>query len=106
MHSALKVGSRFCMNLLGEDQSEVSAACGGARAAVERFSVGQWARNGEGVPYVEGAQSNLFCEVVQIVDCGTHAIIIGQVDAVEVTPDRAPLVYFDGRYVRVESHAA
>ena len=105
MHEVLAVGSRFCMNVLEETQDKVSAACGGQRQRSERFEGGDWEACGQGAPYVRGAQANVFCEVVQRIDYGTHTIIIGQVADVRVSQGRSPLVYFDGGYVSVKGLA-
>lgn len=105
MHGALKTGTAFCMNLLGEGQNDVSAACGGQVHPQERFTIGEWRGTHDAVPYLGNAQANIFCEVAQVVDCGTHSIIIGRVTDVDVMPDLAPLVYCDGGYVRVAASA-
>ena len=54
---------------------------------------------------MRGAQANVFCEVVQRVDYGTHTIIIGRVEDVQVSHGRSPLVYFDGGYAGVKGLA-
>lgn len=105
MHGALKLDTPFCMNLLGEGQNDVSAACGGQVHPEERFSVGDWRFAHDGVPYLGSAQANIFCKVAQIIDCGTHSIVIGSVSDVTVMQDVAPLVYCDGGYVKLATVA-
>lgn len=105
MHAALGIGSQFCMNLLCEGQVDVSAACGGQLQAQQKFRVGEWSNAGGDVPFLGNAQANIFCTVAQIMDSGTHSIIIGLVRHVEVMPEVAPLVYCDGNYVRVAAAA-
>ena len=105
MHGALKLGAAFCMNLLSEGQNDVSAACGGHVHPQERFNIGDWRFAHDGVPYLCSAQANIFCKVAQIIDCGTHSIVIGSVCDVKVIQDVAPLVYCDGDYVKLAAVA-
>lgn len=105
MHRALKLGAAFCMNLLCEGQNDVSAACGGQVHPQERFNIGDWRFSHDGVPYLGSAQANIFCKVSQIIDCGTHSIVIGSVSDVTVIQDVAPLVYCDGGYAKLAAVA-
>jgi len=49
------------------------------------------------MPYLEGAQCNLFCDIDSIVPFGTHSIVIGRVNAVRVEEGIRPLIFSDGK---------
>jgi flavin reductase (DIM6/NTAB) family NADH-FMN oxidoreductase RutF len=50
-----------------------------------------------GVPLLAGALARLECEIVSRMDCGDHAVLVGQVRAMD-TSDGEPLVFAAGRY--------
>ena len=61
----MMLGRHFCVNVLRNDQAELSAAFSGALAAEARFKLGSWLRpSSEGVSYLADAQINLFCRKV------------------------------------------
>lgn len=94
----LKLAGRFCVNLLDKSQIDISKAFSGAAKPEERFSNGNWAMSADGVPYLEGAQANLFCDLDQSLGYATHDIVIGRVAATKFTADVAPLLYQNGAY--------
>jgi flavin reductase (DIM6/NTAB) family NADH-FMN oxidoreductase RutF len=99
IHACLSEGERFCVNLLSRHQSEVSAAFGSSAKREERFSVGHWSHDAEGLPWLEEAQANLSCRVAGLVPYATHSIVIGEVSAVRVAETVSPLIYQDGGYL-------
>lgn len=99
MHAHLDVGSKMCVNLLRHVHADVSRAFAGQRDAIERFSVGEWASDEDGIPYLKDAQANLFCEVKLAVPYATHTIFIGEVIHVLLHDMVKPLIYQDGDYV-------
>lgn len=99
LHACLTEGARLCVNLLSNDQQDISAAFGGAVARELRFTVGSWSPDAHGVARLEGAQANLSCTVDLITAYGTHSIVVVRVDEVRIGGDVAPLIYQDGRYL-------
>jgi len=99
IHEPIASSRRFAVNILGEDQSDVS---------------GLFARHGEldepmgGVPYhlgqlglplVQGALAWLECELWADYDGGDHTIYVGEV--IEIHVERSagrPLLFFSGGY--------
>jgi flavin reductase (DIM6/NTAB) family NADH-FMN oxidoreductase RutF len=101
IHVTLQPRTRFCVNILAQTQAEIARQCSGALPPAERFNTEAWRRDRFGVPFLEAAQANLFCEVDALTDYGTHTIVIGRVLEVLLaeTAD-GPLVYLDGAFVR------
>ena len=91
---------RFCVNLLRVGQEAISSAFAGQVAGAVRFDTGSW-RIGEcGLPYLEDAQANVFCQSESATTHGTHGIFIGRVIDVRLKTEIEPLLYQDGRYAR------
>jgi flavin reductase (DIM6/NTAB) family NADH-FMN oxidoreductase RutF len=99
IHSIMKIGSPFCVNLLAAEHGPLSSAFGGMLPPEHRFSVGNWDVDGDGRPYLVDAQANIFCIVDAVLDYGTHTIFVGKVDAVRLHGDVRPLIYGDGRFI-------
>ncbi len=100
LHGPLTAGARFCVNILHRDQLAVSNACAGKLKGEERFIEGEWGAGEDGVPYLRDAQASFFCRYATHVDYGTHAVVIGTVQGVDVARDVDPLIYLDGGYAR------
>ena len=60
----------------------------------------------DGLPAVRDALAFLGCARHEVIDGGDHHILIGQVQTVAHGPARAPLVYHDRRYGRLETACA
>ena len=100
IHDPLLASKRFCVNLLRVGQEAVSAAFGGKLRGMERFGEGTWALSDNGIPFLETAQANVFCGVEQIVPYGTHSIVIGGVEDVQLADHVSPLLYENGKYAK------
>ena len=74
---------------------------GGSVDPARRFEHGAWKISRHGVPFLDDAQSNIFCTVDALLDYGSHTIVIGKVDAVRMPGDEiSPLIFGDGRFLR------
>ncbi|WP_263262444.1 flavin reductase family protein [Pseudomonas sp. RIT-PI-S] len=103
---ALNGSRRFCVNLLNTEQHAISNNFGGRLKGAERFSEGQWEVGEGGVPFLAGAQANLFCELDHSIAYGTHLIVIGRVTQVHFAETVAPLIYQNGSYAGTAPLAA
>lgn len=103
IHAPLIGRQRFCVNVLTTDHEELVAAFSGKLKGDARFEVGEWRNEDSGMPYLQGAQCNLFCDIDTIVPYGSHSIVIGQVSAVRVEEDIRPLIYADGKLGATQS---
>lgn len=91
----------FAVNVLRDDQQAISAAF--ARSTGDDKFVGIEHRAGTtGSPVIEGCLCTLECERMETIDAGDHVILLGRV--VNIAPGSAgrPLLYFRGRYARLE----
>ncbi|MGI6246150.1 MAG: flavin reductase family protein [Pseudochelatococcus sp.] len=52
----------------------------------------------DGLPVVRRATAAFAADVVQDIEAGDHAIFVGQVRALRTAPERAPLVFFKGKF--------
>lgn len=101
MAAVLQPGHTFCVNILSQDQEAISILCAGLSAETDRFSLGKWHNDVVSKqPYLEGAEASFFCRSDQIIDYGSHLIVIGQLQAVLASDNDEvrPLLYADGGY--------
>lgn len=98
LHALLEQSGSFCVNVLHHEHKDVSRAFAGGLEGDERFQIAEWAYDPTGVPYLVGAQSNIFCTKKLVTPYGSHSIIVGEVSGVKLRPDISPLVFRDGGY--------
>ena len=105
LHEFLHRHHRFCINMLHTANLDVAKIFSSNATAAERFAVGDWREDPDGLPYLTDAQANLFCRKEEEVAYGSHTIFIGRVLRALAREDISPLVYRDGRYGSVASDA-
>lgn len=94
----------FGVNILAADQLEIAerfAGKGGLKGA-ERFAGADWRRRVTGVPLLVGALAAIDCEVEDLIERHSHAIVIGRVVHLDVAPPAAALAYWQGSYVAID----
>ncbi len=99
MHAALASGADFAINMLHAGQEQISRNCGGELRGEDRFSLGDWQDTEGGTPWLQDSQASFLCRHSQIVDHGTHSVVIGEVYAAYSADVVDPLIYVDGRYL-------
>jgi flavin reductase len=99
IHSVLEKGAHFCINLLHHHHIDISNAFGGFIKCDDKFAYGTWKDHDSKVPYLTDAQANLFCVVDDVLDYGTHTIVVGKIDAIIITGEVEPLIYQNGGYL-------
>jgi flavin reductase (DIM6/NTAB) family NADH-FMN oxidoreductase RutF len=100
----LKRQGFFGVNILAADQLDVAerfTGKGGLKGA-DRFAGAQWTTRISGVPLLVGALAAIDCEVEEIVERHSHAIVIGRVLDIQKSGHTAALAYWQGRYVAVD----
>lgn len=95
----------FCVNVLGDDQKEVSGAFAGK--SDDKFAGIDWDTQVTGSPVIAGSLAWIDCTVHAIHDGGDHEIVVGRVEALaaaEPGGDAAPgpLLFYKGGYGRYE----
>ena len=94
----------FGVNILTSDQLDIAerfTGKGGLKGA-DRFAGARWLTRASGVPLLADALAAIDCEVEDIVERHSHAIIIGRVLDVTVSPRTAALAYWQGQYVAID----
>src|ERR1700722_3327894 len=102
----LKRHGFFGINILAADQLEIAerfSGKGGLKGA-ERFAGAQWTTRVSGVPLLAGALAAIDCEVEDIVERHSHAIVIGRVLDMQLSPRGAALAYWQGQYVAIDQN--
>lgn len=94
----------FGVNILSGDQADVAERFTGkdGRKAAERFAGSSWRTGPSGVPLLEGALVAIGCEVDEIIDRHSHAIVLGRVVHLATAEANAALGYWRGDYVAIE----
>lgn len=94
----------FAVNILAADQIEIGerfAGKGGFKGAA-RFGVGAWSTGISGAPVLSGALASIECELDELIERHTHAILIGRVVHTATLPRKASLAYWQGSYVAID----
>ena len=95
MHDRLPSGGHFAVNMLADDQELVSREFASSKA--DPFQTIGYHEGATGAPLIRGAIAAVECKIVDRLEGGDHAIIIGQVEATHVREGK-PLLYFRGGY--------
>lgn len=95
VHGCLTDGARFAVNILSEDQQNVSRLF--ASKDEDRFAGAPYKWGVSGAPLLEGALACIECRVVHAYPGGDHTIIVGEVESI-CTTEHKPLAYFRGAY--------
>lgn len=103
--AAIEAAGAFCVNVLAEDQSEVSDVFAGrvVPPSGERFDCGGWREGATGAPGLAGAAARFHCRLEACHAHGSHRIFIGRALEAEAGAAR-PLLYCDRSYGRVALH--
>ena len=93
-----KAGTVFAVNILPEDQSELSNRFAWGDEET-RFDEGTWDTAVTGAPVLKEALAWLDCTIYSRHHAGTHTIYIGEVQASSCpNPDDKPLIYWNRDY--------
>jgi flavin reductase (DIM6/NTAB) family NADH-FMN oxidoreductase RutF len=96
----------FGVNILNADQIDIAerfTGKGGLKGA-ERFAGAEWITGMSGVPLLVGALAAVDCEVEDIVERHSHAILIGRVLDLKLSSRTAALAYWQGQYVAIDQN--
>jgi flavin reductase (DIM6/NTAB) family NADH-FMN oxidoreductase RutF len=91
----------FGVNILTSDQIDVAERFAGKDGlkGAERFAGAAWTTRASGMPLLVGALAAIDCEVEEIVERHSHAIVIGRVLDLQLSTRTAALAYWQGQYV-------
>jgi flavin reductase (DIM6/NTAB) family NADH-FMN oxidoreductase RutF len=99
-YAGLAPGVAFGVSVLGADHREFAERFAGrtGEEGAERFREGRWLIPPSGAPLLWDALAAFECEVEDIVERHTHAIVIGRVKHAAAGSDGGALVYWRGGY--------
>lgn len=95
--AALLAAHAFCVNVLGTDALALAETFAGRTglSGAEKFASCGWIADEGHPPRLADAIAAIRCSVHSVQLVGTHAIVVGDVEAVWNRPDAQPLVYHD-----------
>ncbi|WP_425989246.1 flavin reductase family protein [Afipia sp. DC4300-2b1] len=96
----------FGVNILSSDHIDIAerfSGIGGLKGA-ERFAGAEWISLVSGVPLLAGALAVFDCEVEHVVERHSHAIVIGRVLDLRLSPGKPALTYWQGQYVALDQN--
>jgi len=100
MHKFLKKSNCFAINVLRDDQEEISRRF--ATPGPKDFSDLELVESKTGSPVLDNALAFIDCQIVQVVPGGDHDMFIGKPLAGE-TRDGKPLIFYSGQYTQLIS---
>jgi flavin reductase (DIM6/NTAB) family NADH-FMN oxidoreductase RutF len=94
----------FGVNILTADQIDVAERFSGKDGlkGADRFRGAEWTTRALGVPLLVGALAAIECEVEEIVERHSHAIVIGRVLDLQLSTRTAALAYWQSQYVAID----
>jgi len=100
LYPAVMASRRFCINAMHRDHHALMSSFTKPECRSARFQSGPWRLGHNSIPFLENAQSNIFCEMFDSLAVGTHDVIFGRVINVTLRPDHDPLLYGNGNYLQ------
>ncbi|RMF74034.1 MAG: flavin reductase [Alphaproteobacteria bacterium] len=88
------------VNLLATQHQGLAERFAGRLGDEERFAMGRWRLSAPAAPVLEDALAAFICQVAFMLDVGSHALIVADVEHVILGPAATPLLYLDGRFDR------
>ena len=100
----LKRHGFFGVNILTSDQLDIAERFSGRDGLKgrERFAGGGWVSGISGAPLLASALAAIDCEVEEVIERHSHAIVIGRVRDLMLSKRESALGYWHGRYVAID----
>jgi 3-hydroxy-9,10-secoandrosta-1,3,5(10)-triene-9,17-dione monooxygenase reductase component len=92
----LRQAGRFCVNVLADDQSDLSQAF--ARSGTDKYAGVSWSPSPHGSPMLDGVVAWIDSELWAEYDGGDHTIVVARVLDLGADATRSPLVFHRGSY--------
>jgi 3-hydroxy-9,10-secoandrosta-1,3,5(10)-triene-9,17-dione monooxygenase reductase component len=101
--AAIEQTGHFCVNVLAENQRELSTVFG--RSAGDKFASAGWTPAPSGAPVLDGVLTWVDCVVAEVHPAGDHFIVVGRVSQLGPYRDAQPLLFYRGRYTATDEAA-
>lgn len=92
-------GERFAVNILSENQQDLSEEFAGPQE--HNFKDRAFETWDSGCPILHGCLTNLECTRLNAFEGGDHLIVLGRVDRIEHADGRRPLLFYQSAYGRI-----
>jgi flavin reductase (DIM6/NTAB) family NADH-FMN oxidoreductase RutF len=94
----------FGVNILRADQLDIAERFSGQNGlkGAARFHGTEWQSRVTGVPLLVGALAAIDCEVEEIIERHSHAIVLGRVRDLQQLQRKAALAYWQGQYLSID----
>lgn len=92
----IRTGGRFCINVLGEEQTELCGRFGSSRG--KRFDGLDWKVSQWGAPALPGVMLRVHAEVADVHLAGDHDVVIGRVLELEYDGYERPMIFYRGAF--------
>jgi 3-hydroxy-9,10-secoandrosta-1,3,5(10)-triene-9,17-dione monooxygenase reductase component len=93
---AVQAVNRFGVSVLHAGQAPIARAFATKAPVADKWQGVEWSDR-EGIPAIDGALVFVACELRDVIAGGDHAIVTGEVSALETT-EGTPLVFHEGDY--------
>ena len=104
-YTAITHNGRFAVHILRDDQTDIARAF--AAGGVSRRGICPWQVNERGYARLDSYNAGFECRLQQEYWGGDHAILIGQVECLDVREDgSSPLVFYRSQLFGLETSAA
>jgi 3-hydroxy-9,10-secoandrosta-1,3,5(10)-triene-9,17-dione monooxygenase reductase component len=87
---------RFCVNVLAEDQTDLSTRF--ARSGTDKFAGVPWRPSRHGAPVLDGVVAWIDCRLWAEYDGGDHTLVAARVLDLGADPGHRPLLFHRGAY--------
>ncbi len=102
-HGAIAQSGIFAVNILARDQEPLSQRFADKAWEGRRFEGLAIRTAATGAPILDGVVAYIDCRVASALEGGDHTIFVGKVEALKVQREAEPLLFFRGRYARLEA---
>jgi flavin reductase (DIM6/NTAB) family NADH-FMN oxidoreductase RutF len=99
----LRKNKVFCVNTLGAGDTAIADIFAGRTGVFmeERFATGAWTNLKTGSPVFASAVVAFDCRIAEVKSVGSHNVIFGVVEAMQLGPSGPVLLYHDRAYKQV-----
>lgn len=101
MHSRLRVAGHYGVSFLSQEQQHLAAQFAGKRIT---GLVPDFALHGR-TPILKRSVAAVTADIVEMAECGDHTLFVGRINGLNLGDDAPPLLFFGGRYARIDAHA-
>jgi 3-hydroxy-9,10-secoandrosta-1,3,5(10)-triene-9,17-dione monooxygenase reductase component len=92
----MRRAGRFGVSVLGRQHERFAKRA--TAPGADRFAGLDWKLGPGGAPLLTDALATIECEIVAEHPAGDHWIVVGQVDALQISPIKDPLIFFASAY--------